>query len=69
MSDRVNWAARGITALAENAVSEPVKLAAFKTIISNMMAISEFAELKDRLTELEEQLHERERAGVTGQAD
>ena len=68
MSHRVNWAAQGITNLAENAVSEPVKLAAFKTIISNMMAVSEFAELKDRMTELEELLNERERAGRTGQA-
>jgi hypothetical protein len=68
MSHKVDWAARGITALAENAVSEPVKLAAFKTIISDMMAVSEFAELKDRMTQLEEQLNERERAGRTSQA-
>jgi hypothetical protein len=68
MSHRVNWAAKGITTLAKTAVSEPVKLAAFKTIISNMMAVSEFAELKDRMAELEELLHERERAGDTGQA-
>jgi hypothetical protein len=68
MSDRVNWASRSITSLAEHAVSEPVRLAALRTIISNMMAVSEFAELQDRLTQLEEQLHERERAGHTGQA-
>jgi hypothetical protein len=68
MSHKVNWAARGITALAQDAVSEPVKLAALKTIISSMMAVTEFAELKDRMAELEELLDERERAGRTGQA-
>jgi hypothetical protein len=68
MSNRVNWAALGITKLAEVAVSESVKLAALRTIFSNMMAVTEFAELQDRMTQLEEQLNVRERAGHTGQA-
>ncbi len=68
MSHKVNWAARGITKLAKNAVSEPVRLAALRTIFSNMMDVTEFADLQDRMTQLEEQLHERERAGRTGQA-
>ena len=67
-SRRVNWAARGITKLADAATSESVRLAAFRTIFSNMMSVSEFAELQDRMTQLEEQLDERERAGHTVQA-
>ena len=33
-----------------------------------MMAVTEFAELQDRMTQLEEQLDEHERTGRTGQA-
>jgi hypothetical protein len=68
MSHSVNWAALGIKKLAETAASESVKLTALRTIFSNMMAISEFAELQDRINQLEEQLHVRERDGHTGQA-
>ena len=68
MSGSVNWAVKGIRTLAESAQSESVKLAALKTIFSNMMAVSEFAELQHRMTQLEEQLNERAIAGDTGQA-
>jgi hypothetical protein len=68
MSRSVNWAAMGIKKLADSAASEPVRLAALRTIFTNMMAVTEFANLKDRMTQLEEQLNERECAGHTGQA-
>jgi hypothetical protein len=68
LSHKVNWAAHGITTLAATAASESVRLSAYRTVFSNMMAASEFAELKDRITELEELLDERERAVGTGQA-
>jgi hypothetical protein len=67
-SSSVNSAAQGINELARTAVSESVKLAALKTVFSNMMAVSEFADLKDRITELEEQTDEFMRAGGAGQA-
>ena len=44
MSSACHRAAKGIAELAENAVSESVKLAALRSIFSNMMAVSEFAE-------------------------
>jgi hypothetical protein len=68
LSDSVNRAAHGITKLADTAASESVRLSAYRTVFSNMIAASEFAELQDRITQLEEQLHERERAVGTGQA-
>ena len=54
----VNWAADGIAKLAENAASESVRLAALRAILSDMMAVSEFAGLEDRMTQIEEQLHD-----------
>ena len=68
MSHRVTWAAEGIAKLAESAASESVRLAANRAIFSDMMAVSEFADLEDRMTQIEGQLNERERAGRTGQA-
>jgi hypothetical protein len=68
MAHSVNWAVLGIKKLAETAASESVKLTALRTIFSNMMDVSEFAELQDRINQLEEQLHVRERDGHTGQA-
>ena len=53
---RVTWAADGIAKLAENAASESVRLAALRAILSDMMAVSDFAGLEERITEIEEQL-------------
>jgi len=58
MARRVTWATDGIAKLAENAESESVKLAALRAILSDMMAVSQFAGLEQRITEIEEQLHE-----------
>ena len=64
LATRVTWAADGIVKLAEDANSESVKLSALRSIFSNMMAVSTFAGLEDRVAELEEQLNER--TGSTG---
>ena len=61
---RTTWAANAIVKLAEDAKSESVKLAALRSIFSNMMSVSKFAGLEDRITEIEEQLNER--TGNTG---
>ena len=59
LSNRVSGAANGIAELSQTANSESVKLAALKSIISNMIAVSEFADLERRMTQIEERLDER----------
>jgi hypothetical protein len=59
MSKRVTWAADGIVKLAGSAVSESVRLAALRAIFADMMAVSDFGGLEDRITALEEQCPER----------
>jgi hypothetical protein len=59
LAKRVTWAADGIVKLAKDADSESVKLAALRSIFSNMMAVSEFSGLEDRITKIEERLHDR----------
>jgi hypothetical protein len=61
MSSQVTKAAEGIATLSESAVSESVKLAALRAIFSNMMAVSEFSTLEQRMTRIEERLDERDR--------
>ena len=61
MSSQVTKAAEGIATLSQNAVSESVKLAALRAIFSNMMAVSEFSTLEQRMTRIEERLDERDR--------
>jgi hypothetical protein len=58
MARRVTWATDEIAKLAKGAKSEPVKLAALRSILSDMMAVSQFAVLEQRMTEIEEQLDE-----------
>ncbi len=57
MSDRATWAAKNIVKLGETAASESVRLAALRAILSDMMAVSKFGTLEDRMTQIEEQLH------------
>ncbi len=64
LAARVTWAADGIVKLADEANSESVKLAALRSIFSNMMSVSKFTGLEDRVAEIEEQLNER--TGSTG---
>jgi hypothetical protein len=58
MARRVTWATDGIAKLAKGAGSESVKLTALRAILSDMMAVSQFAGLEQRITEIEEQLDE-----------
>ena len=58
MARRVTRATDGIAKLAKGAESESVKLTALRAILSDMMAVSQFAGLEQRMTEIEEQLPE-----------
>ena len=56
MSRRARWAAEHIVKLGESAASESVKLAALRAVLSDMMAVSKFGGLEDRIsTDIEEQ--------------
>ncbi len=59
MARRVTWATDGIAKLARSAESESVRLAALRSIMSDMMGVSQFVDLEQRITEIEEQLDER----------
>jgi hypothetical protein len=68
MSKRVAWATEQIAKLARTARSESVRLAALRSILSDMMAVSDFTGLEARIARLEEQDHVRheESASVAG---
>jgi hypothetical protein len=55
MAKRVAWATERIAHLADNAKSESVRLAALRSILSDIMAISNFTGLEERIARLEEQ--------------
>jgi hypothetical protein len=55
MSRRAAWATDQIAKLAEDAKSESVRLAALRSILSDMMAVADFAALEERIAKLEEQ--------------
>ncbi len=55
MSLRVSWATDEIAKLAGEARSESVKLAALRSMLSDMMAVADFAALEVRIARLEEQ--------------
>ncbi len=55
MSRRAVWATDQIAKLAKKARSESVRLAALRSMLSDMMAVADFAGLEERLTKLEEQ--------------
>ena len=59
MSRRAVWATDQIAKLAKKARSESVRLAALRSMLSDMMAVSDFAGLEERLAKLEEQDHAR----------
>ena len=59
MSHRAVWVTDQIAELAEKARSESVRLAALRSMLSDMMAVADFAGLEERLTKLEEQDHAR----------
>ena len=55
MAKRVAWATERIAHLADNAKSESVRLAAVRSILSDIMAISDFTGLEERIAGLKEQ--------------
>ena len=59
LTDNISMAMEGILQLATEASSESVRLAALRTVASDMMALSKFGGLEDRMTKLEEKLHAR----------
>ena len=54
MSTRARWAAQLIVKLGESATSESVRLSALRAIMSDVIAVSKFGGLEDRMTEMEE---------------
>jgi hypothetical protein len=67
MSTRAKWAARRIVALGESAASESVRLTALRAVLADMVAVSKFGGLEDRLTEVEEYIRDDTRsAGLAG---
>jgi transposase len=60
MSRRAVWATDQIAELAEKARSESVRLAALRSMLSDMMAVSDFTGLEERIAKLEAQDHVRQ---------
>jgi hypothetical protein len=61
MVKRSSQAVKGINALADSAESESVRLRAHQAVLSQMVAVSHFGTLDDRLTDMEERLDARDR--------
>jgi hypothetical protein len=59
LAGRITWAVDGIVKLGDHARSESVRLSALRAVMSDFVAVSNFAGLEARVAELEEQLHER----------
>ena len=57
MAKRATWAVDGIVELGGSAASESVRLSALRAVMSEFIAVSNFAGLEVRVAELEEQLH------------
>ena len=55
------WAADGIAAIAKNSESGSVRLRAFRTIFSEMMAVATYTGLQGRMVEIEQKLSEQAR--------
>jgi hypothetical protein len=55
MSQRAVWASDEIARLAKEARSEAVKLAALRSMLTDLMAVADFAGLEERIAKLEEQ--------------
>jgi len=59
LAKRATWAVDGIVKLGGSASSESVKLSALRAVMSDFIAVSNFAGLENRVTQLEEQSRER----------
>jgi hypothetical protein len=60
MTDRYVWATDRIARLAAEAESESVQLSALRSILSDMIAVSNHSGLEERMTNIEKQLDERD---------
>ncbi len=59
MVKRATWAVDGIAELGESAASESVRLSALPAVMSDFIAVANFAGLEVRVAGLEEQFHVR----------
>ncbi len=62
MAKRATWAADQIADLGATAESESVKLAALRSVLSDMMKVAQFSVLEARMVEVEELLRVRDGA-------
>ncbi len=63
LAGRAGKAADGITGLAESAVSESVRLRAYRSILSDQITVAKFSDLEDRVQQMEEMVGLRSSAG------
>ena len=56
MANRYAWAANGIVNLAKTSGSDSVKLKAFRSVMTDMIAVSRFSGWDNRLADLEEKV-------------
>jgi len=56
MTKRSTWAVGNVVSLASDAESESVRLRANRAILADLMAVSKYSDLEQRITEIEEQL-------------
>ena len=69
MARRATYAVGGITKIAADADSDSVRLKALRAILADMMAVSNYSGLEDRMAEIEEQLRERSGNANRGMSD
>jgi hypothetical protein len=65
-SRRAGWAANGICKMAGGAESEAVKLRALKAVLGELMSVSTYTGLEERMAELEQHVRAQQ-GGETGQ--
>jgi hypothetical protein len=56
MANRYAWAAKGVVNLAKTSDSDSVRLKAYRSIMTDMMAVSKFSGWDNRLADLEEKV-------------
>ena len=61
---RAGWAAGGICKLASGAESESVKLRALRAVLGDMIAVSRYSGLEERMAELEQHVREQQGGGT-----
>jgi hypothetical protein len=61
MTHSLDWVTKGIEDLAKGAASESVQLSALRSVVSDVITVSKFGSLEDRVTELEEKANARNR--------